>query len=96
MSVVYSKGDFLLLAEMADDRFREGDPKSSFMDLAHKLLNQCTIDEALTFFLSKIMAIKRPGEKPFLQVPLEDVPLHINDVDRARQLLVRWRLTIGK
>jgi hypothetical protein len=88
--------ELLLLAEMADSTFRRGDPPPSFQDTARKLLCTCTVDEALTFFLAKIMAIRHPDEKPFLTVPLEDVPLFINDTSRTRQVLVKWRLAIGK
>jgi hypothetical protein len=92
----YTEDDLLLLADMSDSEFRKGNPPPSFRDTMRNLLGQCTPHETLTFFCSKIIAIKRPGEPPFLHRPIEDVPLFVNDPDRTRRLLVRWRLSIGK
>jgi hypothetical protein len=88
--------EFILLASMADSTFPKADKESFYTDLARSLLYQCNISEALTFFMANISAIKRQHEKPFLMVPLEEVPLHLNDPSRTRQLLVKWRLTIGR
>jgi len=103
----YTRSEAVQFLEMLESEFKpenmriiltsrcKHDEGNTLKGLVTGDINQFFVNFCCGLYLEYVYG-KNPAVRLLFDVPLENVPLYINEPQKYLQVIARWRLTIGK